>query len=316
MHIPDELIHPDLRSRGRLIRRLMPLCSPATLRLAAFAMNAADALRIWPGKSPRPRRVRVRRADGTSLALSVFDPEGGALPGAPALLWIHGGGFALGAPLQDFMFIDRFVREGCTVVSPSYRLSTRAPFPAAFDDCYAALSWMHEHVREADGSCRPVMVGGDSAGGGLCVAVCLKARDEASVPVRFMMPLYPMLDDRMITPSSQDNDAPVWDSRANRLAWDMYLGKPSGAEAVLPYAAPARATDWSGMPPCCTYVGDIEPFRDETAALVEGLRGAGGEADFLELHGCFHGFDIVCPRSAPAREAARFLMESFRRHRG
>ena len=264
------------------------------------------------------------REDGSALTLSVFKPtdrtggrkseRDGAHASAPVVAWIHGGGFAVGAPLQDFLFIDRFVAEGCTVVSPSYRLSVDVPYPAALDDCYDALLWAHAKLRDAYGNPRPIAVGGDSAGGNLCAAVCLRARDEGTALVRFMMPLYPMLDDRMTEPSARSNDAPVWNSAANEAAWRIYLDKLFGTDDVPAYAAPARATDLHGMPPCCTYVGDIEPFHDETIRFVERLRAAGVPVDFREFAGCYHGFDIVRPGSEPADEAANFLMQSFRRN--
>lgn len=311
-HIPDESIHSELRRVGHAVRRF-PSFTPRALRTVACVMNAADRMGVWPGKSPRPRRAHLARPDGTRLVVSVFDPKGGVEPGAPVVVWIHGGGFALGAPLQDFYFIDQFVGMGCTVVAPSYRLSTQVPYPAAFDDCYRTLLWAYETFYEGAECVRPLAVGGDSAGGSLCVAVCLRARDEGSVQVSFHMPLYPMLDDRMVTPSSRENDAPVWNSASNEAAWRMYLGELYGADDVPAYAAPARALDLSGMPPGCTYVGDIEPFRDETVAYVERLRAAGINMDLLELPGCFHGFDMLCPTSSPARQAAAFLQESFRR---
>ncbi len=320
MHIADEDLHPQLRRTGRVVRALLPAFSARTLRLAAVATALVDRLRFWPGKSPRPRRVRLARPDGTRLAVSVFGPKGGMRPGAPVVLWIHGGGFALGAPWQDACFVDRFVALGCTVVAPSYRLSVRAPYPAAFDDCYQALTWAYEAFcapgDAGAGPARPLAVGGDSAGGNLCAAVCLKARDEGGAPVAFHMPLYPMLDDRMETPSSQGNDAPVWNTASNEAAWRLYLGERCGSGDVPAYAAPARAADLAGMPPCCTYVGGVDPFRDETAAYVGRLRAAGVAADFLELPGCFHGFDILCPSSDPACKAGEFLERSFCRALG
>lgn len=320
MHVADGDLHPQLRRTGRLVRRMMPAFTERTLRLAAAATVFADRLRFWPGASPRPRREFLARPDGTRLAVSVFDPKGGALPGAPVVLWIHGGGFALGAPWQDCGFIDRFVALGCTVVAPSYRLSVRAPYPAALDDCFQALTWASctfcAPGAPGEGPARPLTVGGDSAGGNLCAAVCLRVRDEDGVPVAFHMPLYPMLDDRMETPSARDNDAPVWNTASNRVAWRFYLGELCGTDEVPAYAAPARAEDLSGMPPCCTYVGTVEPFHDETVAYVERLRTAGVPVDLLELPGCFHGFDMLCPSSDPAREAGSFLERSFCRALG
>ena len=310
MHVEDEQIHPDLRRAGRLARRIVPSFSERTLRMGAAVMSLSDRLGIWPGSSPRPKRVLIERPDGEALRASVFEPEGGPSPTAPVIAWFHGGGFALGAPCQDYGFIGRFVALGCSVVAPSYRLSVRAPYPAAFDDCLLATRWAHETLCEPHG--RPLVVGGDSAGGSLCAAVCLAARDGKTPPVAFHLPLYPMLDDRMETASSRDNDAPVWNTASNEAAWRLYLGELFGSDEVPATAAPARAADLSGVPPGCTYVGDIEPFRDETAAYVSRLRAAGVPMGFLELPGCFHGFDMLCPKSAPAKAAGAFLERSLR----
>ena len=78
------------------------------------------------------------------------------------------------------------------------------------------------------------------------------------------------------------------------------------------YAAPARATDYSGLPPTCTFVGGIEPFCDETVAYVENLRKCGVETRFRVFPGCFHAFDMICPETSVAREAATLLKTAFR----
>lgn len=309
MRAEDVQIDPELRRTGKLMRTLVPSFSERTLRTAAATMRAADRLRMWPGKSPRPQRISVPRQDGTGLALSVFAPLEQATARSPVVLWIHGGGFALDAPLQDFGLIDLLVSLGCTVVSPHYRLSTEKPFPASFDDCYRSLEWAYDHLCKPQG--RTLAIGGESAGGSLCAAVCMKARDESGPPVASHMPLYPMLDDRMITASSQGNRSPVWNSASNEVAWHLYLGELFGTDDVPPYAAPARATSFAGMPAGCTYIGDVDPFLDETKAYVKRLRECGVSMALMVLPGCFHGFDLLCPRSTPARAARAFLKERF-----
>jgi acetyl esterase/lipase len=112
-----------------------------------------------------------------------------------------------------------------------------------------------------------------------------------------------MIDDRCATGSARENDAPVWDAVTNRNAWRVYLGDLAGSDAVPAYAAPARATDVAGLPPTFTYVGDLEPFRDEVVAYVDRLRTAGVEVSFEVYKGCYHGFDVVAPRSAASRRA-------------
>ena len=229
----------------------------------------------------------------------------------PGLLWIHGGGYAIGVPEQDFSFIESFVlASGCVVVAPDYTNSTDAPYPAAFNDCYEALLWLKENGKEYGMRSDQIFVGGNSAGGGLCAAVSLKARDTGDVNIAFQMPLYPMLDDRMITESSQNNDAPIWNTKSNEIAWELYLGEDYKTDNVSKYAAPARETDYSNLPPTLTYVGTIEPFTDETIEYVENLKKAGVEVQFKTFEGCFHAFDLLS-YSSPAKEARKFLIDGF-----
>ena len=148
--------------------------------------------------------------------------------------------------------------------------------------------------------------------GGLTAAVCLYARDRGEVNIAFQMPLYPMLDDRMITASSQNNDAPVWNTASNEAAWGLYLAGVA-KDPIPVYAAPARAENLRGLPPACTYVGTIEPFHDETVDFVERLREQGVEVTFKEYEGCFHAFDMMGAGTKIGKDARAFLLEQFRR---
>ena len=98
---------------------------------------------------------------------------------ATGVLWIHGGGYILG--MKEMVHMSRAVdlvkKFGAVVVSPGYRLAFAAPYPAALDDCYAALVYMKAHAAELGVRADQIMVGGESAGGGLCAALCIKARD-------------------------------------------------------------------------------------------------------------------------------------------
>ena len=120
------------------------------------------------------------------------------------------------------------------------------------------------------------------------------------------MPLYPMLSSRTFG-SSAGNDAPVWNTRSNETAWDLYL---AGKEPDQ-YASPSLAEDYSELPPTITFVGTIEPFYDETVRYVENLRAAGVKTAFKVYKGCYHGFDIVAPYAEVSRDARRFLREHF-----
>jgi acetyl esterase/lipase len=232
----------------------------------------------------------------------------------PGILWLHGGGYAIGTPEQSLPMIGKLInRRSAVVVVPDYRLSVDAPYPAALEDAYETLLWMKDHARTLGIRDDQLMVGGDSAGGGLAAAVSLYARDLGEVAVAFQMPLYPMLDDRMDTESAVGNDAPVWNSLSNENAWSLYLGERFGTMDVPAYAAPARADDLSGLPPAVTFVGALEPFRDETVQYVARLKKAGVPVDFQIFPGCYHAFETVSPGATVSRQAIEFFLQSYDR---
>jgi acetyl esterase/lipase len=231
----------------------------------------------------------------------------------PGVLWLHGGGYAIGKPEQAKIWAKRFIEvSNCIVIAPEYRLSLEAPYPAALEDSYEALLWIKNHAKELGIRDNQIMVGGDSAGGGLTAALTLYARDRREINISFQMPLYPMLDDRMKSESAKENNAPVWNSKSNLNSWKLYLGKIFGTDNVPVYAAPARAKDYSKLPPTVTLVGELEPFRDETIQYVENLRNAGVPVDFKIFKGCYHGFDQICPKAEISKKAISFVIDSFK----
>jgi len=302
-------IDPDLRARGLLMKVVNGTFTERRLRLIHRLMKRPRTL--IKDDTLEIRQVAVSRPDGSAMRVLIFGPRE-PRTNAPGVLWLHGGGYAIGAPEQALSMARRLIEaSGCVVIAPDYRLSIEAPYPAALEDAYAALLWMKNHARDLGIRDDQLMVGGDSAGGGLAVAVALYARDRGEVSIAYQMPLYPMLDDRMTTESARNNDAPVWNSRSNAIAWRLYLGALFGADDVPAYAAPARATDYRGLPPAVTFVGELEPFRDETQQYVRNLREAGVAVDFMLLDGCYHGFDQVCPSAAVSRRATDFVVERF-----
>lgn len=223
---------------------------------------------------------------------------------SPGILWIHGGGYTTG--MAEMVYMSRALplvkKYGAVVIAPEYTLAGKAPYPAALEDCCAALRYLKDHAGELGVDDGRLMVGGESAGGGLCAAVCLEARRRGEVNIAFQMPLYPMLDDRD-TESSRNNHGLVWGTRRNHRGWRAYLGELYGGD-VPPTAAPARETDYAGLPPAYTFVGRGEPFYCETLRYVEALRRAGVEAECDVYETGFHAFDILTPFRRISRRAA------------
>lgn len=198
--------------------------------------------------------------------------------------------------------VDLVKKYGVTVFSPGYRLAWLHPYPEAAEDCFFVLQHM------ATLGFDRIMVGGESAGGGLCAAVCMMARDRG-IHVAYQMPLYPMIDN-LDTESSRDNHGKVWNTRRNHLGWRVYL-RGNAKKQVSPYAAPARQTDYVGLPPCYTFVGDGEPFYAETLTYVENLRSAGVEAEADIYPTNVHAFDMLRSEDDLSRKAVEKFDQRF-----
>ncbi len=247
-----------------------------------------------------------------SIKLLIVRPRTRAEQPVPGILWVHGGGYQFGSAKDVFATraLALVVKFGAVVAAPNYRLSPKHPYPAALCDCYASLLYLKEHAGELGVRSDQLMVGGESAGGGMTAALCMLAHDRGEVNIAYQMPLYPMLDDRD-TPSSADNRAPNWNTKRNHKAWRRYLRDAYGTELVSCYAAPARREDLRGLPPCYTFVGDVEPFYCETLDYVRRLREAGVEAACDVYPNWFHAYDLFFPAKKVVREAVARFEEQY-----
>ncbi|TMR11619.1 alpha/beta hydrolase [Nonomuraea turkmeniaca] len=277
--------------------------------LAAAPPADADVViedRHVPGPDGAPDvRVRIYRPSG----------EGTNRPG---LYWIHGGGMIIGVPeIDDAMMIGYVEQLGVVVVSVDYRLAPEHPHPAPVEDCYAGLVWTAKAAGELGIDPARIAVGGASAGGGLAAATVLLARDRGGPDVAFQLLVCPMLDDRNITPSSHEfAEAVVWDRSANIFGWTALLGDRAGSDDVPAYAAPARATDLSGLPPAFIDVGELEVFRDEDIDYALRLSQAGVSTEFHLYPGAFHGFDGMVPDTELSKRARAARLAALKRAYG
>ena len=253
-----------------------------------FEMPASDAVErtehLVPGDPEVPLRIsRAKGADGAQ----------------PGLYSMHGGGYVIGNNSMDDPLFDRLCPTlGVVGVSVEYRLAPETPYPGPLEDCYRGLTWMHEH---ADGlGIDPDRIGvmGLSAGAGLAAALALLARDRGEVPVAFQVLDSPMLDDRQVTTSSQVDAMYVWSRESNTFGWRSYLGDLYGSDDVPMYAAPARATDLSGLPPTIVCVGAIDGFRDEDVDYATRLNHAGVACELHVYAGLPHGHQLVADATA------------------
>lgn len=254
------------------------------------------------------QKRKIQTGSGT-IKLIILRPEEQKQP-LPGILWIHGGGYLTGMAAMVHVSAGKMLAEkyGAVVISPGYRLSWQEPYPAAVNDCYAALAYMYQHAEELMIRRDRIIVGGESAGGGLAAAVCLMARDKGEIPVAFQIPLYPMLD-CYDTPSSANNHGYFWNTAKNHSAWKIYLGPLHGSDAIPKYASPSRETNYAGLPPAYSFVCEGEPFYNETLTYIENLRASGVQASVDVYPGKAHAFDMMMPWSKKAKQARAKLAE-------
>jgi len=287
------------------------------IKMVPFGELTAEVLPPLRVRFEMPVSDRVERIDrelpgDPAVSVRVHRTKGddGVLP---CVYSIHGGGYVLGTNLMDDPILDELCTTlGLAGVSVEYRLAPETPYPGPLEDCYTGLRWTYEHAGELgiDPACIGVM--GVSAGGGLAAALCLLARDRGEVPVAFQLLDQPMLDDRQITPSSREDGLAVWSRNSNTFGWKAYLGDLYGRDDVPPTAAPARATDLSGLPPTFVSVGAADGFRDEDIDYAVRLNRAGVPTELHVYPGACHGFNVIA-RDAPVSKQSMGNMNDWLR---
>jgi acetyl esterase/lipase len=305
------LLDPEVVAALAVLERPADRLSDETLP----ARRAARLSEPVPELSDRVTRTDYPIPGSDGVVVRVHRPVGVAGE-LPCVYWIHGGGMVMGTYAGDDLRFDRWCpRHQCVGVSVEYRLAPETPYPGPLDDCYAGLRWVYEHAGELGVDRDRIGIGGPSAGGGLAAGLGLLARDRGEIPLIFQLLIYPMIDDRQITPSSQWMD-PIWPPGANAYGWRSYLGDRVAGPDVEIYAAPARAEDLSGLPPTLVTVGALDVFSDEDIDYAVRLRRAGVAVELHVYPGMPHGFDGLLPDVLESRRARRHMGEWLAKYLG
>ena len=241
-------------------------------------------LRRGEGYTPEPvAEVEDRCVNGPpgGVPVRIYIPDGA--PG-PVVVWLHGGGWVLG----DLDTVDPICRRvanavGAVVVSVDYRLAPEHPHPAALDDTMTVLRWAAQQWPAA-----PLVVGGDSAGGGLAAGATLRARDEGGPRLAAQLLVYPALDPWQRLPSVQENGEGLFLTAADmRAFYDAYV---PGELATDPTVALLTAPDLRGVPAAVVATAEFDPLRDEGDAHARRLADAGVAVRHLPGPGLVHGY--------------------------
>ncbi len=223
---------------------------------------------------------------GGDLPLRLYRPV--SQRPLPALLYFFGGGWVLGS-IDTADGVSRALANasGALVIVPGYRLAPEHPFPAAIDDCYAALRWVAGHADRIGADPARLAVGGDSAGGNLAAAVTLLARADGP-PLAGQLLVYPNTD-QLADDEPAGGDDPFLFNR-HSVAWyrQHYLCDPG--DAASPLASPLRAESLAGLPPALVITAEYDPLRDQGEAYARRLVDEGVPAELRRYPGMAHGF--------------------------
>jgi acetyl esterase/lipase len=248
---------------------------------------------------PAPPDLAERRAQmGVAIESGAFGtkkpPEETTLAGLRALrfrpegkprgwmLQLHGGGFRIGRPEFEAPYSEALAQRcGIEIVVPQYRLAPEGPFPAGLADAFAALTALREEAGDA-----PLIVGGDSAGGGLAASLGVLAAAQGGSRIDALVLLSPWLDLRVNAPAYQANAAtdPMFSKESADIAAELYL---QGFDPTHPLASPLLAT-LAEYPPTLISIGTGEVLADDSLRFHEKLSEAGLPSELLTIDGMEH----------------------------
>ncbi|NRQ39753.1 alpha/beta hydrolase [Nonomuraea sp. NN258] len=295
-------LHPEAR---RVIERT--LMGPADGPPPEAAVMREEFRKYWvmPADLPAVGSVVDTIFPGPAVNIQIrrYTPSGNGP--FPAFVWFHGGGWVIGS-LDENEFACRALcaGAGAVVISVDYRLAPENPFPAAAEDCYAAVRWVREHGPEFGVDPSRIAVGGESAGGNLAAVAALKSRDLGGPPLALQVLISPVLGHPDDGRDSYRDYADGYFLSKSSMDWFFTQYPRNAADLNDPYLLPLRADDLSGLAPALVLGAEYDVLRDEGEEYAAALRRAGVPAELVRFDGLIHGFFGLLPTELSASRLA------------
>lgn len=275
-----------------------PGMAPEALRAQAAALG-----RALQGERPEIAEVSdaTVRHGGGATRVRVYDPRRSRHAGC--LVWLHGGGFTTGN-LETHDTLCRRLADlsAQVVVSVEYRLAPEHPYPAALEDCFAAVAWASAEASSIGAGSRRIAVGGSSAGGTLAAAVALRAAAEGGPALAWQVLVYPPLDATMaLLERAPHGEGYQLTAAMMRDYWRHYVG--DHADPHDPWLSPLHAPSVAAVAPAHVVVAEFDPLAPEVEAFAARLDSCGRLAALSRYEGVMHGFFAQAGRLAKARAA-------------
>ena len=312
---------PQMKAKGgRVMDPANQLLLTALLKKRILEIDESKSvpeLREWwksqlePFKQPSLRSIEFMDFEfdvkGSLLRLREYAPLNVG-DKVPALVYIHGGGFTA-FEIETYQAFCEFVAHnlGIKVYSVGYRLAPEHPFPIPLEDCCAAYEWVSKNADSLGIKPDSIAVGGDSAGGNLSAALCLKRRDAGLSLPKAQLLIYPTTDLASSFPSIEEFAEGQVITRKH-LQWFHSNYVPHSDDMSNPYASPLLAEDHTGLPSAVIVTAGFDPLRDEAQAYANKLKKAGVFTQHKEYSSLGHGF-IVADATAAVRKANKEICE-------
>lgn len=316
---------PGVRAINRLMRSA-PVFSVSRMdaalleRVQRTALPERGPVNLVSGIPHRDVALELSSFPGPygDLPLRIYRPRHASVSGAarrPLVLHLHGGGFSMGSARQGAWLCSQVAAElGAVVVAVDYRLAPTHRFPAAVEDCYAALEWVHAEARNLGADPERIAVLGDSAGGNLAAVTTLMARDRSGPVIRHQTLIYPATD---LTENLKQHPSYLANTRGIVLSHadlEVFHGHyvDSDVDPTDWRLSPLYAPDLSGLPPAIVVVAGLDPLHDSGVRYAEALAAAGCSVRVEDFHLMPHGFLSFPYLSRGARPAVRAIVASQR----
>jgi acetyl esterase len=258
-------------------------------------------------------RVEEREIPGPagSIRLRLYWPNAGGA--VPAIAYYHGGGHVIGS-LDTHDLIARNLCAGAAalVASVDYRMGPEHRFPAAVDDSFAALQWLHANAASLGADPTRLGVHGDSAGANLAAVVALMARDAGGPNLRLQSLVYPVADYTLSSPSYTRFAEGYGLLTRAAMVWFQQHYLRSLADAEDWRASPIKAASLAGIAPAIVVTAECDVLHDDGARYAEALQGAGVAVEYREFAGMIHGFLGMVPAVDDAMNGQRTVAAAFR----
>jgi acetyl esterase len=302
------------------IQRVLQVMAEANLKpIEAMTPAEARAQMEATAQSRKAEPLPVARVEeqmvpgpADSIRLRLYWPNAAAP--APAIVYYHGGGHVIGSlDTHDLVARNLCAGTDALVASVDYRMGPEHKFPAAVEDSFAALKWVHAHANELGADPDRIGVHGDSAGANLAAVVALMARDAGGPRLRLQSLVYPVTDYSLAGDSYERFAEGYGVLTRQAMVWfrNHYLRTPKDAEDWR--ASPIKAASLAGVAPAIVVTAECDVLHDDGEGYAEALRRAGVPVEYKEYSGMIHAFFGMVPVVDDAMNAQRTVWTAFKR---